>query len=189
MSRAGKEVLLKSVDQALPNYVMSIVLLLRGVCYDIERMFNAFWWGSKLTKGNGLNWMSWDRLCVPKAFGGMGFRRLHEFNLALLCKQGWKLMLEPTSLLTQMLKAWYFPHSTFLQASLGNNPSYTRRSIWAIIDILCRHSWLSVGDGASILVTKDPWLPVDGLGMVTTKLRDAYKEVRVKELFQLGTQQ
>ena len=94
LSRADKEVLLKYVGQALPNYVMSIVLLPRGVCSDIERMFNAFWWGSKLTKGNGLNWMRWDRLCVPKAFGGMCFRQLHEFNLALLCKQGWKLILE-----------------------------------------------------------------------------------------------
>ena len=46
-----------------------------------------------------------------------------------------------------------------------------------------------MGDGASILVTKDPWLPVNGLGMVTTKLGDAYKEVRVKELFQPGIQQ
>ena len=92
-------------------------------------MFNAFWWGSKLTKGNGLNWMRWDRLCVPKAFGGMGFQRLHEFNLALLCKQGWKLMLEPISFLTQMLKARYFHHSTFLQALLGNNPSYTWHGI------------------------------------------------------------
>ena len=46
-----------------------------------------------------------------------------------------------------------------------------------------------MGDGASILVTKDPWLPVDGLSMVTTNLEDAYKEVRAKELFQPGTQQ
>ena len=119
----------------------------------------------------------------------MGLWRLHEFNLALLCKQGWKLMLEPTSLLTPMLKARYFPHSTFLQASLGNNPSYTWHSIWATLDILHRHSRLSVGNGASILVTKDPWLSVDGLGMVTTKLGDTYKEVRVEELFQPRTQQ
>ena len=70
LSRAGKEVILKFIDQALPNYVMSVGLLSWGVCYDIEGMFNGFSWGSKLTKGNGLNWMRWDRLCVPKAFDG-----------------------------------------------------------------------------------------------------------------------
>ena len=94
----GKEVLLKSVAQALLNYVMFVILLLMGVCHDIERMFNAFWWGNKMNGGNGITWMCWDRLSVPKAFGGMGFRRLHESNIALLCKQWWKLLTDPTSL-------------------------------------------------------------------------------------------
>ena len=78
LSRAGNEVLLKSVAQALPNYVMSVILLLMGVCHDIKRMFNAFWWRDKMNGGKGITWMRWDRLSVPKAFGGMGFRRLHE---------------------------------------------------------------------------------------------------------------
>ena len=46
-----------------------------------------------------------------------------------------------------------------------------------------------MGDGVSILVTKDPWLPMDGLGMVTTNLGNACKEVRVIELFQPRSQQ
>ena len=35
--------------------------------------------------------MCWENLCVPKNQGGMGFKLLKEFNLALLAKQGWKL--------------------------------------------------------------------------------------------------
>ena len=93
LSRVGKEILLKSVAQDIPNFVMSMILLPLGVCHDIERMLNAFWWGSKLCSGKGITWMRWDHLCAPKAFGGIRFRRIHEFNLALLCKQGWKLMM------------------------------------------------------------------------------------------------
>ena len=61
MSRAGKEVLLKSVAQALSNYVMFVILLPMGVCHDIERMFNTFWRGNKMNGGNGIPWMHWDR--------------------------------------------------------------------------------------------------------------------------------
>lgn len=29
-------------------------------------------------------WMSWKKLCAPKACRGMGFKQLKEFNLAML---------------------------------------------------------------------------------------------------------
>jgi hypothetical protein len=45
LSRAGKEVMIKSVLQAIPSYVMSIYLLPDSTIKDIERMMNSFWWG------------------------------------------------------------------------------------------------------------------------------------------------
>lgn len=49
-------------------------------------MMNNFWWRNKANGGRTLHWMSWDALCRSKAEGGMGFKWLHEFNLALLAK-------------------------------------------------------------------------------------------------------
>ena len=56
--------------------------------------------------------------------GGLVFHRLHEFNLAMLGKLGWKLLQEPHSLVAKVFKARYYPSSSFLKEKLGTNPNY-----------------------------------------------------------------
>ena len=41
--RTGKEVLLKTVVQAIPLYVMSIFLIPLNFCVELEMMVNSFW--------------------------------------------------------------------------------------------------------------------------------------------------
>lgn len=52
-----------------------------------------------------------------------------SFNVALLAKQGWRLVTQPDYLLTRVLKARYFPSGCFLSALLGFNPSFIWRSL------------------------------------------------------------
>ena len=66
-------------------------------------------------------------MCRAKRDGGMGFRDLHAFNLAMLAKQGWRMLEEPSSLMARVYKAKYFPKSDVRGASIGSNPSYADR--------------------------------------------------------------
>ncbi|XP_019184508.1 PREDICTED: uncharacterized protein LOC109179476 [Ipomoea nil] len=101
-------------------------------CYPEQgrRLMNRYWWGRN-DREDGIHWFAWDRMCTPKKFGGLGFKRLHEFNLALLGKQGWRLLTNPDSLVARVFKERYFPATTFYDATLGGNSSYVWRSIMA----------------------------------------------------------
>ncbi|PNX86605.1 ribonuclease H, partial [Trifolium pratense] len=61
----------------------------------------------------------------------MGFRHLYGFNLAMLGKQGWKLLTNHDTILSRVFKAKYYSKEGFLDAKLGHNPSYVWRSIHA----------------------------------------------------------
>lgn len=45
LSQVGKEVMIKAVGQAIPNYILGVFKLPRYVCYDLNRMIHKFWWG------------------------------------------------------------------------------------------------------------------------------------------------
>lgn len=81
-------------------------------------MLNVFWWGHNSTISRGMHLLSWERLSVPKTFGGMGFKILWDFYLAMIGKQAWKLITNPNSLITRLLKANNFPHSDYCSASI-----------------------------------------------------------------------
>ncbi|XP_058783388.1 uncharacterized protein LOC131658070 [Vicia villosa] len=45
LSKAGKEVMIKSVLQSIPTYIMIVYLIPDRMVNDIEKMLNSFWWG------------------------------------------------------------------------------------------------------------------------------------------------
>lgn len=114
---AGREVLIKVVLQAIPAYVMSYFLLPATLLGDVKKIVRQYWWGA--VKARSMHWLSWSMLCRPKQFGGMGFRDLECFNLAVLSKQALRLITAPNLLLSQILKAKYFPGNQSSRLILG----------------------------------------------------------------------
>ncbi|KAM1939411.1 hypothetical protein ACFX13_027258 [Malus domestica] len=158
LSQAGKEVLIKSVAMALPNYAMSCFKLPIGVCRDIEKAIRKFWW-----KGNeqrhGVHWVSWERISKRNKSGGLGFRDIQCFNLALLAKIGWRLTCNPTSLLATVLKDKYHPGSSFKEAGRGKNTSWGWKGIYEARQVLLKGTRWRVGNGKCINIRDDPWFP------------------------------
>ncbi|KAA3485070.1 reverse transcriptase [Gossypium australe] len=158
LSQGGKEVFIKAILQAIPTYTMTYFLLPRTLCDGLERIIAKFWWQKGRGK-RGIHWCTWKNLCCLKENGGLGFQNLGQFNIALLAKQGWRLINYPNSLLAKVLKARYYPQSNFLEARLGNLPSFTWNSIWASKGLLQGGLCWRVGNGKEISIWNDCWIP------------------------------
>ncbi|KAK5771303.1 hypothetical protein PVK06_047499 [Gossypium arboreum] len=98
----------------------------------------------------------------------MGFRDLSKFNIALLAKQGWRLLENPGLLTTQLTCAKYCNGSNFLEASLSANPSLLWRSIWGAKGFLKSGLRWRIRSGSSVSIWQDYWLPGKNRILITT---------------------
>ena len=110
-------------------------------------MMNSFWWGKICDSSKGIHWLCWDRMCKKKSNGGMGFKKLQEFNVALLGKQVWRILTRPDLLVSRVYKARNFPTCSFLEVGLGCNPSYLWKSILAAQKLVRIGVRKLIGDG------------------------------------------
>lgn len=138
---------------------MMCFLLPKTLCQEIERMFNEYWWKSGGSgQRKGIHWKSWESMSMAKGRGGLGFRSLYGFNVALLGKQVWRNVNSPNLLVSRVLKARYFPETSMLNAIKGSNSSSVWVGIWQVKESLKEgYRWV-VGNGEDVIATKDRWL-------------------------------
>ena len=76
---ASKEILIKTVGQAIPSHTMSYFKLSDSLCDELVGMVHKFWWG--LNNGaNKMAWLNWEKMCTPKETSSMGFRDPKAFT-------------------------------------------------------------------------------------------------------------
>lgn len=186
LSQAGKEILLKAVIQAIPIYTMSVFQLPKTMCKDLNSMMSKFWWGLKENNSKAA-WMSWERMRKSKESGGLGFRDLESFNMALLAKQGWRIVQYPDSLVARIYKEKYFSRSTFLETPLGKTPSYAWRSIWNSKKLLQDGLVWLVGDGRTAEIWGEKWLDSPVTYSIQTPARGLDHEATMSALIDEDT--
>ena len=146
LSQAGREVLIKSVIQAIPTYSMSCFKLSKGLIQEIEVMICKFWWDCH-GDNKKVHWVKWEKLCQAKNCGGMGFKEIEKFNDALLAKQVWRMLKNPESLCHRVFKAQFFPDCSILEANPLINGSYAWKSILSARDVVRKGMVWRIGDG------------------------------------------
>ncbi|XP_042958109.1 uncharacterized protein LOC122293655 [Carya illinoinensis] len=183
LSSAGKEVMIKSVLQAILAYTMSVFKMPSVLLKEIESMIAKFWWNHR-KEGRGIYWKSWSKLGTAKNKGGLGFRDLNCFNRALLAKQGWRIIQEPASLLAQVFKEKYFKTGNLMEARVGYCPSQIWRSLMSVKDLIKTGLVWRVGNGRSIKIWKDKWVSIPSTFKVQTPNKILDYNATVSELIE-----
>ncbi|XP_062075248.1 uncharacterized protein LOC133779285 [Humulus lupulus] len=69
---------------------MSIFVLPQSIIKEIEKLCRGFLWGVNGNRSK-IHVASWSKVCLPKAYGGLGFRNGSIWNRAILAKYIWAI--------------------------------------------------------------------------------------------------
>ncbi|CAJ2651349.1 unnamed protein product [Trifolium pratense] len=194
LSFGGRLVLLKSVLTSLPVYFLSFFKAPSGTISAIESILIKFFWGG-CEDIRKTSWINWKTICLRKEYGGLGVRQLKEFNLALLGKWCWRMLVDREGLWFRVLAGRYGVERGRLCVG-GSRGSTWWRELASLRDgggaldggWFGGHISRKVGDGSDTFFWTDPW--VDG-----TTLRERFgrlfdlaenKSASVAEMFMRG---
>ncbi|CAN1165788.1 Transposon TX1 uncharacterized 149 kDa protein [Linum perenne] len=158
LSHGGKETMLKAVYQSILSYLMSCFLLPKDITKKMDSRLSAFFWGGVIDRRT-IYWTKASILTKPKKEGGLGFRNFRMFNMALLAKQGWRLMTNPEQLWARLLKGLYYRDTDFLKAGKGKTGSWIWASLCDAREVLDKGVRKNIINGRSTRAFQDPWIP------------------------------
>ena len=91
LSLAARVTLAQSVLQAIPVYAMQTTLLPPPVRHKLDKSCRRFIWDGN-SKSHKMSMVGWEKFCMPKNQGGLGFKKINEMNKALLMKLSWEVV-------------------------------------------------------------------------------------------------
>ena len=106
LSKGGKVTLIKSSLSSLPTYFLSLLPLPGKVAKRIEKLQRDFMWNG-IGGEPKMHLVNWAKVCRPLQDGGLGIRRLGNFNSALLGKWLWRYGMETDALWRRVIEAKY----------------------------------------------------------------------------------
>eukprot|EP00253_Pinus_taeda_P023386 PITA_23386 len=168
---ASRLILIKSVLQAMPLYLFSILAAPKWVLKAIRNLQRSFLWGS-----TGLNrkWalVKWTEVCQPKSNGGLGLRDPLQSNCTMGARIWWNWLVKPHIPWAKLWQAKYAPGSHWDEL-IKISPSISGSMIWNAAKIhsafIQENSFWEIHSGNSVRFWEDSWQQLPKLASIFHK--------------------
>ncbi|XP_062085573.1 uncharacterized protein LOC133791669 [Humulus lupulus] len=128
LSFASRIQLIHSVLFGLRNYWMSDFVLPQSIIKEVEKLYCGFLWGVNGNRSN-IHMASWEKVCLPKAYGGLKFRNGLIWNYAILAKYIWVISEKHDMLWVKWINSIYLKGSNFWSYKLPLDTSWYWRKL------------------------------------------------------------
>lgn len=125
-------------------------------------MHRTYFWRQNKDK-NSIPVIAWDIICTPKAYEGLGLRKILPLNKAYIAKLGWKNLTGPTNIWVQLIKAKNLHDESFFNYSPKPHNCPIWRNILKQRPSLRKGIRWKIGDGTHILFWLHNWGSSDSL--------------------------
>ncbi|GKB28056.1 hypothetical protein Tco_0867457, partial [Tanacetum coccineum] len=140
LSIAGRLQLVKSVLGSLHIFWASVFMLPTRILLDIEKIMRGFLWcQGKL--GGGKAKVECNVVCLPMDEGGLGIRRLDDFNKALITTQVWKLLVRKESLWVKGIHVYKLRGRSFWDILYCGNMTWGWRNVLKLRPLIREFIW------------------------------------------------
>ncbi|KAL4180392.1 hypothetical protein AMTRI_Chr13g125020 [Amborella trichopoda] len=116
-----------------------------------------------MTEKKGIHLVKWNTICLPQAEGGLRIRDIVHFNITGMMKLAWRILADPSSLMTQFFKHRYFKNSSIWETKYKRYSSYAWKGIRLGLSQLKDNVRWVIGDSQLVDFWVDPWLSEESI--------------------------
>ncbi|XP_062112554.1 uncharacterized protein LOC133823726 [Humulus lupulus] len=106
LSYMGRVTLINFVLITIHSYWTQIMILPKKLLKGVEAICRAFLWKG-LADINGPGLVAWQHVCFPKKAGGLGFRKVLDWNMAAMGKYVWAIATKKDNLFVKWINNVY----------------------------------------------------------------------------------
>ncbi|GJV46442.1 putative RNA-directed DNA polymerase [Tanacetum coccineum] len=156
LSLAGRLQLIRSILSSMHIYLASVFILLSRIVHDLEQLMRGFLWCQwEMKKGKAK--VAWDSVCIPKHEGGLGIRRIEDFNIALMDTHIWSIFTHRESLWVKWVHTYKLKGRSFWDVPCRGDASWGWHKLLQFRSTIRPFIWHKINNGKSTSVWFDRW--------------------------------
>jgi hypothetical protein len=136
IARPGRLTLVKTVIAARAVHQLLVMEAPTWALEEVQKCMRSFFWAGKKKANGGQCLVSWEQICTPVQFGGLGVKDLRLQGIALRTRWQWLRRTDPD-------RPWQ------------GLPMMTDRDAYEVFQSLVK---ITVGDGKTVRFWRDRWI-------------------------------